>query len=723
MKKQHFVSFNNVLLRTPLLSLESKKNISEISARDWFGEAIFLSSPEFYAEQKRKRHDASLSQSLYKYFSRSFSRCTPFGLFAGCSVVVVGDNTDVVLDSLDNYQRYTRLDMNYICALIQFIEKMPNIRSKLKYFANDSLYNFATKNRYVEYYYNGVKRIHNIVSFETNEYIEKIIEIASTGATINELVHSIVDDEILTENAIEFIEELINSQILKSELEAHVTGEDSLDHLIKQLEGIGENYILSILIDIRKLLKKIDSSKLGESLPIYGQIIELIGRIGVVYDVKYLFQTDMFKPVVKARIARDLIDQCNDLFIFFAQTMPKHQNENLERFKEAFLSRYEDAEVSLALALDNESGIGYPSTEDNDSDISILVDDLILPNKSRPKEHIHFNHVSDVLMTKYLDAIKYGRNSIVIDETDFKLVNDIDLSDLPDSLAVMCNIIQDKDCDDYRVIIKNIGGSSAANLIGRFCHINPEIENLARAITASEQEQNKDTILAEIVHLSESRIGNIAMRPKLRDYEIKYLASSCVDSNRQINISDIMISIRNNRIVLRSRKLDKEISPRLTNAHNFAFNAMPVYHFLCDMQLQNKKEGLWLHWGAIFDKFAYLPRIEYKRFILSMQKWRISSKEIDGFDKLSDQDLLVSIRKLREKYKIVQQVTINEGDNELYIDLENILSLRTMLCCAKKSPKLYLSEFVLDNFISPIKDINGNQYNNEFIIPFYKTTF
>lgn len=720
MKSQLYQPFNNFIFRTPLLSIQSK-NI-ELTNSNYFNEAIFLASPEFNKETQKGETSEKMMQSLYKYFSRSFSRCTPFGLFAGCSVGNFDEKTDLRLKPLKDYTRRTRFDMNYICALIQKIENEPALKDKLKYFPNDSMYDLAGKRRYVEYYYRGVQRIHNIISVDDNEYFDKILDASKIGATIKELASVVVDEEITFDDAKEFIEELIASQILKSELEAQVTGENPLNRLIEQLQVIKEKKYLPILLNVQLLLKKIDSSVLGESYPIYTEIINLIKNLEVDYELKYLFQADLYKPTLNAMLDIKFTNKANDLFLFLNNVTPKRDNENLNRFKEAFSTRYEDREVSLAKVLDRELGIGYPTRDDNSSDISVLVDDLIMPNigRSNSNTSITFNAITNIMLEKYMAAMRSGSNTIELEDSDFKFNTETNSNDLPDTISMMCNIVIDNN-ENYKTIVKIVGGSSAANLMGRFCHVDSKIYNLVKSITEKEQELSKDAILVEIAHLPESRIGNIVLRPKLREYEIKYLAASCVEIENQLTISDIMISVKGNRVVLRSKMLNKEIIPHLTNAHNFSFNSMPAYHFLCDMQMQNKKNWFGLSWNGIFDSFEYLPRIEYKDFILSLQKWRIKKNEIEGLNKLSDEELIDKFKTIREKYRISKEVTLDEGDNELYVDLENALSIRTFLSAAKKHSTISLSEFVLGDFSSPVTD--GNDYfNNEFIIPFYKNT-
>lgn len=719
MYEKYYNEFGDFIFRIPLLSYQLKDDMLDLLNYSFFNEALSLASPELVEQKKKNGSNHLMVQTLYKYFSRSFSRCTPFGLFAGCSIGEFGDNTNIILKPLAQYTRFTRLDMNYICALIQHIERDSKIKTKLKYFPNDSLYEFGGKMRYVDYYYTGVKRIHTIVSVENNEYIKIILDKSRSGATITDLVSIIVEEEITMNDAEEFIEELISSQILKSELEPLVTGGDPLERLISQLEGIADSKYLPALAEIQKILRQIDKSCIGQSLELYDKIIELVKHIGVDFELKYLFQTDLYKPVETASLSANFIKEVNELFVFLNAVTDRYINENLNKFKEEFYSRYEEQEVSLLQVLDCELGLGYPIKEGGAGDVNALVDDLVLPKTRSIYRNIPYSYIGNIVLKKCINAIALGQNTIILEDIDIQNKSNMRWDDLPDTLALMCTIVKDVDTGDYKTVLKSIGGSSAANLMGRFCHLNPQIDNLVKKITEKEQELRKDVILAEIVHLPESRIGNIALRPQLRDYEIRYLSNSCFELEKQILVSDIMISVKQNRIVLRSKKLNKEIVPHLTNAHNYSFNSMPVYHFLCDMQKDGKCDRLWLNLGGALEHLDYIPRIQYKNFILCLQKWNLKKEELNSFDKLSDSELLEKIKQVRMKYKICREVTFGEGDNELYVDLENVLSIRTFLSRIKKYSKLTLSEFIFGSFQSPVTD-GENYYANEFIIPLFK---
>ena len=125
MKKSHYLPFEKFILRTPLLSLDFFKNLTsaeiisdqqliDTCKNEIIREAIFLASPSFSAQIERwingeitdVEKKIKLKHSILKYLSRMSSRCTPYGLFAGCSVGNFSDQTQIILDNPTNHQRH-----------------------------------------------------------------------------------------------------------------------------------------------------------------------------------------------------------------------------------------------------------------------------------------------------------------------------------------------------------------------------------------------------------------------------------------------------------------------------------------------------------------------------------------------------------------------------------------------------------------------------------------
>ena len=125
-------------------------------------------------------------------------------------------------------------------------------------------------------------------------------------------------------------------------------------------------------------------------------------------------------------------------------------------------------------------------------------------------------------------------------------------------------------------------GPSGAKLLGRFACGDDALRERVTEHLKDEEALRPHAIFAEIVHLPQGRLGNIAARPRLRLWEIPYLCRAGVDEAHQLTLDDLRVRVEaSGRVVLRSARLDREVLPRMTNAHNHAAAELPVYRFLC----------------------------------------------------------------------------------------------------------------------------------------------
>jgi len=701
------------LFRTPYFSFSVLRDFETTKHEPVFKEMLQIATPDLSEGMDKSEERAQFS--AYRYYQRACTRPTPFGLFAGCSSGIIGERTDIQLSEQKKYKRTTRLDMNYICALIQQIEKDRNIREQLCYYPNNSMYPVGNHHRYVEYHYRKARRVHRITQVEISEYLTKVLVMAECGARFSELTYVLVDGEINIEAASMFINDLIDAQILVSELDPAVTNTQPLDSLIAKLKDISnaDNQLIGILSEIETLLAAIDSQPIGFTSKIYPEIVENIKKTKVEAEIKYLFQTDMFKPVQYATVSRKIIRDIQQAMLFLNKINSSASRTNLSQFKENFFKRYEEREMPMLFVLDNELGIGY--TGNASGDFSPLLDNLAVPGENSPS-NASKSPIQSILMQKYQQSTQ---KIIELTDEDVKGAN-AEWNDLPPTIAVMCQILQDDD-KGRSVYIQSSGGASAANLLGRFCHLDEQILNHTLAITEKEAQLNPDVIFAEIAHLPESRIGNILLRPILRPYEIPYLSKSAVSGEFELKPDDLYISVKNNRIVLRSKRLNKEIIPRMSTAHNYnGQNPMPVYHFLCDMQHQNGRSGLGFYWNESALQMDYLPRIVYKNCILSQARWTVREKETKRFDGIRDDDeLLLKVKEWQNDRDIPDRVLLADGDNELFVDLNHPLSIRAWVSVIKKRPSFYLEELLFDPKTAVVKGPEG-VFVNEFIFAFYR---
>lgn len=742
--KNPYEHFNKYIIRTPLLPLEfiteltkskhiSYSDLQLLLQNPLINEAIFIASPNLYYEtrkwfngnpakgNKSEKKIQKLSNACLRYLLRMSTRCTPFGIFAGFSTGKFADNTEINRQSAVNIKRHTRLDMNYLCALAYDSVKQPFIRENILFYPNSSIYQIGDFIRYVEYEYIEASRIHHIAEVDNSIYLQNILSKAKKGAKLDNLITILVDENIDADDARDFIYELVESQLLVSEMEPNVTGDDFHDRLLERFKSFEDNdyskRVTTILSYIKDKFKKIKTGHIDNYISEYESISRELKQLDTNYRLNFLFQTDLEIPYDSCFLKYEIAEDIKIALTILNKLNPKSPENNMSKFKAAFVERFDSEEVPLLFALDNESGVGY--LQDETGDVAPLVDDLFLPESKQVFPVVQCSKIQSFLHNVYIRSLLENEKTVEIFDDDLIGLHE-KWDDLPETLSVLTQIIGSSKNEKPDIFIKSAGGSTAANLIGRFCNSDSVALSLVKEIIDCDEKNNGDVIYAEIVHLPESRTGNILARPTLRDYEIPYLAKSGINIDNQIRLDDLYISVRGDQVILRSDSLNKTVIPRLTSAHNYSFNSLPVYQFLCDLQVQNLRGGLNFNWGPLADQYQFLPGIRYRNIILSRPTWNIKKTDIKHIlIKSNESERIAAFNMLVKKFALPKEVLLCENDNELYLNLENNNCIGILLDQVKTQNNFVLTEFLFDPDDLIVNTQEGGT-TNEFVFAFHK---
>jgi thiopeptide-type bacteriocin biosynthesis protein len=721
---------DHVILRLPLMAYKSNFEIEELKnlfGRNDIKEALFLSSPTLYSQLEKMNWEYSFQNKglilkFLKYVIRFHTRCTPFGLFAGCGVLNFSDKNQILFDR-NKISRFSRLDMDFTCSLAIELSKSSLIKPYLRFFPNNSCYRHSNRIRYIESISLQNRRTFQISSVNNSPYLNLIMDYAKNGATISELCNLIVCRDISLMDAEEFVLELIECQILVSELEPSVSGENVLDQILSIIIPIQKDHQVVDLLDIIKEIQKIKVNLsnvdvlIGNNPDIYITIEEEIKKLNVSFVSSKIYQTDLIYNFSGCsldskhkKIALDALGILNRLTF-------KEVNNNLNEFKNKFSERYGDKFIPLSEVMDSETGIGYSTNNGDSGTISPLLDGLIFPVKEQNDRNLDLNKIQSFFTKKILDSVLKQKKILYIFDAELEQFPE-NWDDLPDTFTMIYRHLGEFNGQEL-FYIENVGGSSGIPLIGRFASTNQKILDVVKSLVKKEEDLNVNAINAEILHLPENRIGNVILRPNFRDFEIPYLSKSQLSPINQIYTEDLLVGVRDNRIVLISKKLNKEIIPRLGNAHNYLNNTLPIYQFLCELQSQGKRTNLFIDLGQFQSKLNFIPRIQYKNIILSRARWLLNPDDLSKLVK-NENSNYESILKLKDDLNLPEKFLIIEGDKELLIDTNNNLSLDLFLSLIKKSKLVLIEEFIFDERTAIIKDDSNSAYTNQFIAIFEK---
>ncbi|GGE95469.1 lantibiotic dehydratase family protein [Flavobacterium limi] len=736
-KNIDYTYFEDFILRTPIYHFGEKElqtiNLEQVfnffQTNDFFRDAIFIASQVLYNEINKSLNKGSveerLTNSLTKYYVRSRTRCTPFGLFAGCATGKVGNETNIVLKNRNDYTVHTRLDMELVSKLTKYFSSLPVIKKQIKFFPNDTLYLINDFYSYIESEIIDNKKTYFKSTTENNEYLSAVLDFCNCGCFFDELVEFLVSLDFDKKESITYVEDLIEHQILTNDLEISTIDSNPLKTLILKLDSFRweKNDTIDLFTNLSKDLINHFSNASVEKKTIQWiqQNASIFTFIG--HDVRSVFQTDLQLGAFQNTLSKGTVGKIQKSIKVLKKFTSGIENGMLEDFKKRFCKKYEEEEISLLRVLDDDFGIGYPYLEEKL--MLPLLDNVQFKNTVTTKS-VQWSK-KDILLTRKLSEFflkdkTSKEEGIEITDQDLDFIDDGNNQKFPETLGGIVEIYRDKDNNEFTYV--SGFSASAGKLLGRFSYFDEGVENVTKAIIKKEAEYlDKDTIFAEITHLPEAREGNVILRPKLTDYEIPILSNSLVDADRQIQLKDLFLSVKNDRFVLRSHKLNKKIIPRLSSAH---FSGHPknlsFYKFLADLQYQNIQKSIYFDWGATGEDFKYLPRVIYNGLVLSKAYWNISEKEIKELVNMSKKpDYTNKIESWRIQNMIPSRVVIKDTDNKLYIDFNNELFVKIFFNTIKNSQKIILEEVLFTDKNVFVKNEKGECFTNEFIINFYKT--
>ncbi|WP_020607438.1 lantibiotic dehydratase [Spirosoma spitsbergense] len=665
-------------------------------------EALFYASPAVHAElmawlANGPTPGEKLLMTLYKYYVRMTTRSTPFGLFAGIAMGVWGDVSNLHTEA--SIKRNVRLDTGVVSQLFSFVNRQPFIRHQLTYKVNESLLIGENKIWYIGYEEENGLRTYFQNEVDADDHLRRLIGEASQATSFGQLVASLKNSDIPIEDATAYIYALIDNQILCSELSVNITGPDPLEVLIAYLSELtGAQSVIDRIGQVQALLQE-------GTVAAYQQVTVKMSEL-VAVTGSSLVQCDAFffadKPVLADSVRTALSHTLSHLAV---RSQPVAV-PRLDAFKRRFFTRYELESVPLLVALNPDTGIGYDDEYEIPTpwldSLSWVGSASIAPSEGK---------VSEVLLRLYTETLLNRQSTISLSTAELDTIFPIQEDRvLPASSYAMGQLVRGMLDSDPLFFLKGIGGPSAANLLGRFAHLSPELETYLKQCLTDEQTVYEGTLLAELVHLPATHTGNVLRRPILRSHEIPLLTQSTIQEQQQLPLNDLMISMAvGGQVVLHSKKQGKRIIPRLSTAHNVAAGGLAHYRFLYDLQHQNDSLRFGWDWG-ILKTMPFLPRVQYQNVLLSRARWYVRREDVG-------EELTDKWNAWYEENKVTRFVTLAEGDNELVVDTASREGLILLHQTLQRDGHATLFEWLDTPVESIVHPAEQKRWSYELLIP------
>lgn len=537
--------------------------------------AISQSSPDFYDQIKSIRvEDLSnvepkIQYTIWKYFNRARYRGTPYGSFAGFATTFLSDFDDpLIVEAKQNLHRFKDWDeVNIPFGAIETLFK-----PERQYIANSSIY---YTNRTIRFL-NLQDKTFELAEIEKNEFIVELLAKCHKRQTFTELLAFSVNKGIDEDEVKKLLHSLIELQLLFTDLNKNIIGEDYYSRINDLIRKSNKDYILAE----RKVISgSINKGKLRS------------------------------------------LSQCIEFLI--SQERPV-SNSGIDQFKINFLKRYEYQEMSLMAVLDPEIGIGYGEFESaNEADG--LVTELLGSFKETEQEVVYTHRLKNFILKSMLENEVDKSRMIQLKSLQSFKPDKKKQSFLPaNTFTALIKLSGDL------VILEQAGGVTANALSGRFTLASKTIESFCKDMARYEIVANPDVIFFDIAYMAEGRVDNINRRKQIYDYELPLLNYSC--SDQLIMLDDLIVTVKGAEVILMSKKYRKRVVPRLASAYNFNRSDLPIYRFLCDLQHQNIQSQVLFDVQHLIPDLDYYPRIQYENIVISAAKWKISSISLRNTD-------------------------------------------------------------------------------------------
>ena len=655
----------HLLLRTPTFPYT---HYHSFTLQQWLNApyfllAIALANKVVYKELEKcgfleSSLSAKMKRTLNNYLNRMHYRTVPFGLFAGCATVPWQEDgeplTTIVLDP--NVALYLLTDRKEIYTNCNNL--LLSDPTEHEVYLNPSLYRSHQELRYIKPKANendsGIS--FTIASIQSSKAIDYLMTICRSKINFKALVQRIYQD---TAN------EVANIEVYLKQLLTY-------GFLLPDLEKI-------VVPLFQKELRPVSISLVNPFAPMP---VMPINTQSAYYANTMRTLTDGQFP---AHHQQDLLDGLMAL----NKLTPDATPDGLRKFKKDFQQKFDQQVVPLMVAMDPELGVGYANLEQS-ALTSDIMEALQIPSNQEPHKKLQWEQVHALLLDK-LSNKKQGINSIEL--------NDIDIAGLAEKPTVMpsgMSIVFRT--SGKQLFLEACGGSCATALWGRFSLFEDTVYTTAWEVARKEIDSNPGVVFAEIESLQEYKVANIELRKMYYDYKIQIVTDTGSLPAKNIDLSDLWVTVRQDKIIIWSQTLNKEIIPRLSTAYNIQRSDLNIYRFLSELQYQGVRSNFHFDLSHYFPLLQYYPRVVYKNCILSLATWIIADHELKSIYK--EKGTLAqhqALRQLLNSKACNGTIALGEDDNQLVFDTNKFEDSTRLLENMVGKKQITLKEFPFTN--------------------------
>lgn len=426
---------------------------------------------------------------------------------------------------------------------------------------------------------------------------------------------------------------------------------------------------------------------------------ERIGVEALPETPKYLLA---HRNAKQANINQNLFQHLPSLIATLNLMMPFEERPPLENFINRFKKKFDQQEVPLVTALDPEMGVGYEDLEQSGG-----KDDFITQFVGRKADKPEpFGNLKEEINRKLTEKSFKQGETVFLDK--LKLDENKNEPKVPNTFSMLLTIADDLIFADI------IGGATANALAGRFTLANKAIESHCRQMANIEQDANPEVLFFDVSYLAESNVDNINRRKLIYDYQLSILNFDT--SEEPLNLNDLMVSVIDSEIVLRSKKHNRRVAPLMASAYNYSRSDLSAFRLLCDLQHHKIQTSFSFSLANIFPDLSYYPRLQYKNIVLSSAKWKVEKKSYEAL--AGSISAIENCRKYLEEKGVSTFFKAGLSDQTLCFNLQSDEDIDAFMQFMQKKESVYVEEVVIPKN-NTVVDESGRPYLAQFNLNMY----
>ncbi|MFD5749421.1 lantibiotic dehydratase [Streptomyces sp. NPDC127033] len=637
--------------------------IEQVWAIDDLAAAIETASPSLtealnnvlsrHIDQPREVRRAAVS--LVRYLLRMQYRATPFGLFAGPAALLLGQGAEARWGT--RHHITARADAEWLDETINALEAYPGLLRCLPVVADPTCIVRGTR---VVVPHQPRRGGPSEVTMRRTPAMESVLRLARSPIVAGDMVAKLLADypgipEAVVEN---MLHTLVTNRVLLTSLRAPMTTDDSLGHVMSQLDAAGADLdgeaaaTVGRLRQIHQLVVQHDAASPSEQRTVRTEAARRMTAVSRVTDRPLVIN---LRPDCEVVLPTSIAREAERALAAMARMSPFPSGPPAwQDYRARFLERYSmGALVPVRDLVDPGIGLGYPAGYRTS-----LLKRPVLATSSRD-EH---------LLTLAQDAALNRAHEAVLTEEDFDALAVGEFTQVPAHVELCFSVLAPtlSTIQDGRFELSVVGLSQAAGTTaGRFLTL-LDAHDRARMSTAY---ASLPTLDAEAIRAQVScppmriRTQNVSRAPVVLP---RLLALGEHSHAATLDLDDLAVGADAQRLFLVSLSTGERIEPSVMNAVELTNATHPLVRFLCESHRAHAAVLAPFSWGAAA-RMPFLPRVRFGRTVLSPACWRLRQSDVAGEGRPPWHHRFTD---WRCRLGVTRTVYIGSDDQQLRLDLD-----------------------------------------------------